>query len=50
MKLPDGMTVHVGGRVYEGEMPDDKAPKGLKKKLEGASSKPDKPAGKTKAD
>ena len=47
MKLPDGMTVHVGGRVYTGEMPDDKAPKGLKKKLE---SKGKPAAGKTKAD
>lgn len=31
MKLPDGVTVHVGGRKYRGEMPDELVPKGLKK-------------------
>ena len=45
MKLPNGMTVHVGGRKYKGEIPDNLAPKGLKKKLEGKN----KPAAESKA-
>ena len=40
MKLPEGVTVHAGGRVYKGEIPDDRMPKGLKKKLEGKDAKP----------
>lgn len=31
MKLPDGVTVHAGGRVYKGEIPDDKVPAKLNK-------------------
>ena len=48
MKLPEGVTVHAGGRVYRGEIPDDRLPKGLKKKLE--AKKPAKPAAGAKAD
>lgn len=31
MKLPDGVTIHAGGRVYEGEIPDNMVPKGINK-------------------
>lgn len=26
MKLPDGVTVHIGGRKFRGEVPDELAP------------------------
>ena len=31
MKLPDGVTIHSGGRVYKGEIPDSCVPKKLNK-------------------
>jgi hypothetical protein len=31
MKLADGVTVHTGGRVYKGEIPDDKIPEDFNK-------------------
>ena len=31
MKLPEGMTVHTGGRVYKGEIPDNRVPAKLPK-------------------
>ena len=27
MKIADGVTVHIGGRVFKGEMPDNMLPK-----------------------
>lgn len=29
MKLPDGVTVHTGGQVYKGEIPDEVCPENL---------------------
>ena len=34
MKLPDGVTIHTGGRKYKGEIPETVIPKAVKKKLE----------------
>lgn len=31
MKLPDGVTLHTGGRKYKGEIPDNCVPKKLNK-------------------
>ena len=44
MKLPDGMTIHTGGRVYRGEIPENRIPAKLPKtkinKLLKAQEKP----------
>ena len=56
MKLPDGVTIHAGGRVYKGEIPDDKVPAKLNKakinkrlKAQEEAKKPAKPATEKKA-
>ena len=48
MKLADGVTIHTGGRVFTGEIPDDRLPKGLKEKLESKVAKPAKKSAKAK--
>ena len=54
MKLPDGVTVHVGGRKYKGEIPDALSSKlnksKLKKQLDAQGKTGQSKSEKTKAD
>jgi len=52
MKLADGVTIHIGGRKYKGEMPDNLLPKDpvAKKKMVDKQAKKIKAQEKEKAD
>ena len=51
MKIADGVTIHIGGRVYKGEMPDNMLPKDpdAKKKMVDKQAKKIKAQEKEKA-
>ena len=52
MKLADGVTIHIGGRKYKGEMPDNLLPKDpdAKKHMVNKQAKKIKAQEKEKAD
>lgn len=52
MKLADGVTVHIGGRKFKGEMPDNMLPKDpdAKKKMVDKQAKAIKAQEKAKAE
>ena len=52
MKLADGVTIHIGGRKYKGELPDNLLPKDpvAKKKMVDKQAKKIKAQEKAKAE